>query len=161
MGAWVFFAGISFRQFLPLTLAGSELGLRNALEGMPAGAERALLPDCLFALGYALVLSLAARDLAPSSASPAAGLLLSKAVWAGAAADIAENLMLLQLFHRPETVSAPLLRAVAVVKFALFIAVCGWVGGAAWRARRRAWSAIALAAAGLTFFSLLPALLGA
>jgi hypothetical protein len=160
LGAWVFFAGVPFEQFLPLTLAGSDLALQNALADMPPGAARALLPDFLFALCYALVLSLAARDLAPLSASPAAGMLLSKAIWLGAAADIAENSMLLMLFSHSASVDAALLRGAAVLKFAIFIAACGWVGGAAWRARRRLWSALALAAAALTFLSVMPVLLG-
>lgn len=159
LGAWVFLAGVPFEQFLPLTLAGSDLALQNALAAMPSGAARVLLPDCLFALSYALVLSLVARDLAPLSASPAAGTLLSKAIWLGAAADIAENSMLLMLFSHSAPVDAALLRGAAVLKFAIFIAACGWVGGAAWRARRWLWSALALSAAALTFLSVMPALL--
>ena len=105
------------------------------------------------------MLSLAAADLAPYSATPGAGRLLAKAIWVGAAADIAENVMLLRLLDDPESVSAALLRAAAVLKFGIFVAACGWVGGAAWKAKRRLWSLLAIASAGLVGIFLFPALL--
>jgi hypothetical protein len=111
------------------------------------------------ALAYAFVLSVAARELAPYSATPDAGRLLAKAIWLGAAADIAENVMLIRLLDNPESVSAALLRGAAVFKFGVFIAACGWVGGAAWKAGRRLWAGLAIAAAVFVFSSLFPSLL--
>lgn len=131
-----------------------------ALADLPPGGEPILMLDCLFALGYASVLGAAARELAPFSASPATGRMLARLIWLGAAADIAENAMLLLLLRDPLSVNAALLRAAAVVKFALFIAACGWVGGAAWRAARKGWSAAAIIAAGAALAGALPALLG-
>lgn len=160
LGVYLTLSGIPYRQFLPLTLAGSELGLKNAMEEMPAGGQPLLLLDCIFAAAYAFVLSSVARELAPFSATPAAGALLSRAIWLGAAADATENVMLLMLLEGSGRVEPALLRATAVLKFAIFLAACGWVGGAAWRAGRRLWAAIAIAAAGLTLWTLLPALLG-
>lgn len=159
LGGYVAWAGMPFRQFLPLTLAGSDLALQMALAELPQGGQPILILDCLFALSYAYVLSLAAADLAPYSASPAAGRLLARAVWAGAAADIGENLMLLAVLGSPERISASLLRGAAVLKFAIFLAACGWVGGAAWRAHRRWWAAAALVAASLVLLGVFPELL--
>lgn len=159
LGVYLTLAGMAYGQFLPLTLAGSELRLNLALAEMPPGGQPLLLLDCVFAAGYAFVLGAAARELAPFSATPAAGRLLAQAVWLGAGADVAENVMLLALIGGTGGVDAALLRAAAVLKFAIFLAACGWVGGAAWRVGRRLWAAIALAAAGLTLSNVLPALL--
>lgn len=160
LGVYLSLAGMAYGQFLPLTLAGSELGLNLALAETPPGGQPLLLLDCVFAAGYAFVLGAAARELAPFSATPAAGKLLSQAIWLGAAADIAENVMLLTLLGGSGGVDAALLRAASVLKFAIFLAACGWVSGAAWRAGRRMWAACATAAGGLALASLLPALLG-
>jgi len=159
-GALLAVLGAPYGQFMALTFAGTELGLRVALEGFPSGGEGLLLADCAFAFGYAFLLSAAARDLAPGSGSPAAGRLLAWAIWIGAAADVAENLMLIQVLKGGSPAAAPWLRAAAVLKFALFVAACGWVGGASWRAGRKIWSAWALAAGTGAIAAFLPSLLG-
>jgi hypothetical protein len=160
LGGFVSLGGRPFGQFLAVTLASSDITARIALRELPPGGQPVLSLDCVFALAYALVLSLAAADLAPHSATPGTGRLLAKAIWVGAAADIAENVMLLRLLEDPEAVSAALLRAAAVLKFGIFVAACGWVGGAAWKAKRRLWSLLAIASAGLVGIFLFPALLG-
>lgn len=159
LGAYVSRAGAPYQQFLPLTLAGTDPALRIALAGLPPGGQPILFADCLFAALYAFVLSAAASELAPFSASPGMGRMLARAVWLGAAADLAENLMLIRILDNPEAALASWLRAAAVLKFGIFIAACGWVGGAAWRARRFWWSAAALIAAALVLFSIFPFLL--
>jgi len=159
LGAYVVFAGLPYGQFLGVTLAGSDMMARIALLDLPPGGRNVLMADCLFALAYAFVLSVASAELAPYSATPGAGRLLTKAIWFGAAADLAENVMLLRLLDNPESVSATLLRAAAVFKFGVFTAACGWVGGAAWKAGRRVWAGLAVAAAVFVFCSLFPTLL--